>query len=349
MERRDRLLLALGVAAAAAAAALALLSGEGTVDDPHPPPPGPSPVVKAGRERRDLPPLAPVAGLPEEARAFLGGVRGALAAGTDGEGLEALRSVERPAPGGPLAGRAPDALRALAPVLVALITSTGDPLAGPAMAAAAALVREGGAPGREALRALALEATTGPPEVRIQAARFLGLVGGERAVEWLVLLARGGGGEEVREAAVLALGEALAREAPATPEPLLAVRALLADPASPAAVRRACLLASTRSWERFRHYRIGEAAVEALADPAVRPAAARFLSDHPHEAAGPALLAALRDERDARVVEVLAAAIGEVRPPGAAEALEEALARTEDPPAREALGRALRRMDRGPR
>jgi len=357
MERRDRILLGTGVGAAALAAALALLLSGGSVDDPHPPPDAAPPGGSGGggspAARRALPPLPPAAleGLPAEAAEGVRRAWTALSSGTDGEGREALRALESPDPGTPLSESAPACLRALAPALTAVVAAPDDPLAGPAMAAAAGLARAGGAGGREALRstgfverALALQAGTGLPALRVQAARLLGLVGGKEAVEWLVILARQAVEEEVRTAAVLGIAEAFRVERPPDSRPMIEVVRILADPAAPAAVRRACLDTASRAWTWFQPYGVEGPAAAALRDPDTLLAAARFFDAHPLTGAGPALLEAAGSTSDPRILEHLAAALGEIRPPGARALLEGILPGLEDPAARKAVESALRRI-----
>ena len=352
MEPRDRLLLSLGLAAAAAAAGAAILFGPGPVDrtgDPPPPPPFAHPG--AGNARRDLPPLVLPAGTPPEAAAVLAETRRLLVEGSDAEGRAALRALESPSPGGPVAAAAPLCLRAVAPLLVAIVAAPDDPLAGPATAAAVGLARAGGPAGRAALtetgfvaRALALQAGTGPPGLRVEAARLLGLVGGAEAVDWLAYLMARAGETEVREAAVHGLASAFLVERPAGPAPLMAVRAVMEDPATPEPVLVACIHTVNRAWTWFEPYGVEGAVIAGLSRPATRYAAAKFLDDHPLEAAAPAVLAAARTERDPRILEHLAEALGALRPEGAAEVLEGTLPWLTDARARETVEKALRRI-----
>ena len=354
MERRDRVLLALGAAAAVAAAGLAILLGPGTVDAPAPPPdaPGTGTGGTPAPRRRALPALRIPPDLPESASAALRAAWETVASGTGAEAREALRSL---APGGrdhPLEACAPRALEALAPALEAIIVDADDALAAPAMGTAVALARAGGKPGREALRrsglverAFAVQAGAAPPALREETARLLGIAGGEAAVEWLGILLAKGESPEVRAAAAAAVADAHVADGGLPREAIDAVREAAARPGAPAVVSRSCIRTFSRAFDAFRPYGVGGLVEAALADadPALRLDAARFFADHPMDAHAGALVRALGDP-DPRIVEPVADALAEIRPPEAREPLERLQGTLRDPAALRSVERALKAL-----
>ncbi len=352
MARRDLLLLAAGIAAAAAAAGLAIRLGKGTVDSEGGPAARP-PVPSVPPVRRGFPSLVLPPGLPPPAAAALREAHAALAAGTRDEAARVLASLAVPDAAGPVAPVAAKALEALAPALEWMIAEgAAQDLAGPAMEAAAGLARRGGLEGKRVLErtglvdtAFALQAATGPPDLRRQAALLMGFVATDRAVGWLVALLGKAAETEVREAAAAALGEAFRVNGRLPPEAVLGLKAALEAPGSPPAVRRACLGALREAFDLAAPYGIVDGAVAALADPdpGTRQAAADLFFAHPAAAAGTALAARAAAEPEERILATVADALGAMRPapPGAAVALERRLPDLRDPAALEAVRRAI--------
>jgi len=345
MDRRDRLLLVAGVLAAAGAVGAAFALGGGRVD---PVGPAPNPLPPGSHQRRGVRDLVLPPGVPGPAAERLRTIWGRLVTQVDADAAVTLDTLAAEDATGALAGQAPAAIEALAPVLEVLIRDGRDRVPAAAMRAVVALAARGGAPGKAAVertglvhRAFAIQADAGEPALRVETARLLGLLGGKTAADRLALLVHDAD-PSVVEASIYALAQVGAVEGRIPREAAQAIYAAVDAAGSTSGVRTAALAAFHRLHKVFRTWGVAAKEAKALADPdpAVRAQAATNLGDWPAPAAFDALVAALGD-RDPRIQEPVAHALRGLRDPRAVEPLEKSLATVSDPRARKAMETAL--------
>ena len=359
MPARENRWIALGAAAALAAAGLGVWLSAGEVDAPAPPPIGPGGTPPPPPPGGGLPALSLSADFPPAAAKPLRDAWAIAATAGPASVAAALDALAPPAGGGPLAGAEARAIEAFAPILEHLAVHGEQPVPAAALRCAAGLARSGGADARAALqrsglvsRAFAVQAHTGPEEHRREAARLLGVCGGPQAAAWLASVVEKAPEDSVRESAIHALVAVHRGGTRLGAEPVAAVRAALRDSAGRPALRRACLGAIRGAKPDFlAWFQDGTFVEEIVAclgdpDPSVRYETALFLDACPLEASGPALVRAVREDREERVVGKAADALAQVRPPGAAEALAARLPSLRDPEAIRSVEAAIRSLGR---
>jgi HEAT repeat protein len=351
---RGRWLFVGGILVAAVAVAAAITGGEGDVDTGDPPPAKSNGSI--GRSGPEIPPLVLPPGFPVEAALLLQDTHAALATS---DGSDSLLDLARAAGKPPLESVAAGALTALAPTLDVLLLREDDPRAPAAMRLAAALSRAGGDEGRKALaesglveKAVSVRAVGGGrTEIRCEAAKLLGFLGGAAAADTLVLLTDDTE-PSVVAAAVTSLGSLYERKGALGGEPVTArvpvavVGAWNRTTNSMAEVRMAVVLTLGRAaWLFDQPTRAGiEISALRSSDLALRLAAARNQSARPVPAAAKHLVKLLKD-RELDIVAHAAEALGILRLKEAAPSLRACLKRPLDDRTRSVVEAALRRIE----